>query len=97
MSSGGATSNAEAPTWVARVPLLPAYGWHPLPHGDVKIEFTRARDTITGAVVSELDYDHTYKHRVRAKRGSQSPGGWRSRRRCHFPNWACNQKAALGC
>ena len=38
------------------------------------MELIRARGTITGAVVSGLDYDHTYKHRVRAKRGSQYSG-----------------------
>ena len=64
----------EVEHWAKRVPLLPLYDWHRLPHGDIKIVFNRGPGIITGAVISGLDYDHTYKHRVRAKRGSQYSG-----------------------
>ena len=52
---------------VKRVPLLPLYDWHRLPHGDIKIVFNRGPGIITGAVISGLDYDHTYKHRIQGK------------------------------
>ena len=69
--SAGIGITYEVEHRVKRVPLLPVYDWHRLPHGDIKIVFNRGPGIITGAVISGLDYDHTYKHRIRAKRGSQ--------------------------
>ena len=71
---------------VKRVPLLPVYGWHPLPHRDIKIVFNRGPGIITGAVISGLDYDHTYKHRIRAKRGSQYSGWVEIETKVPLPN-----------
>ena len=71
---------------VKRVPLLPLYDWHRLPHGDIKIVFNRGPGIITGAVISGLDYDHTYKHRIRAKRGSQYSGWVEIETKVPLPN-----------
>ena len=76
----------EVEHWAKSVPLLPVYGWHLLPHRDIEIVFNRGPGIITGAVISGLDYDHTYKHRIRAKRGSQYSGWVEIETKVPLPN-----------
>ena len=56
----------EVQQWGRKGPIPGIYDWYTLPFDDFEIEFTGSR-----AVVSGLDYEHTYDHRVRAKRGDQ--------------------------
>ncbi len=76
----------EVEHWAKWVPLLPVYDWYPLPNRDIEIVFNRGPGIITGAVISGLDYDHTYKHRIRAKRGSQYSGWVEIETKVPLPN-----------
>ena len=55
------------------------YDWKTLPFDDFEIGFTGSR-----ALISGLDYDHTYDHRVRAKQGKRH-SEWTDRFKTKLP------------
>ena len=70
----GTTVTYEVEQWARVIGFI--YKWKPLPFDNFGIDCTESIDSRTHctesrAVISGLDYDHVYDHRVRVKRGDQ--------------------------